>query len=341
MELKKKSILIYPDKAFRKIGNRKFFCKGNCSYLIKPIGLILTLLLILIETNGTIYLTIYYSNQKSLTIILIISIIEIFQIIFVGISNPGAFFPNFENEKNDFRTSMMIASLNKQEFFLKYCSTCFIARDLRVFHCKYCNLCILRHDHHCPWLSNCIGFQNRKKFLFLIFIGNCYNISYGYFLLNYFFHFIKNKKFKFDFILNICLLCIIFLSFLFQFSLSIAQTIYISTNQTTSERLRRTKNMKNPYSLNKCILNQKEFWLNPINYKNRFEYNENAKIFLQKNMLISDYIKKVDEIYPERKNMNLVSNVSEISLELSEKKTDEHHSKEDSKLSEILLVKKD
>ena len=58
-------------------------------------------------------------------------------------------------------------------------------------------------------------------------------------------------------------------------------------------------------------------------------------------MLISDYIKKVDEIYPERKNMNLVSNVSEISLELSEKKTDEHHSKEDSKLSEILLVKKD
>ena len=235
----------------------------------------------------------------------------------------------------------MIASLNKQEFFLKYCSTCFIARDLRVFHCKYCNLCILRHDHHCPWLSNCIGFQNRKKFLFLIFIGNCYNISYGYFLLNYFFHFIKNKKFKFDFILNICLLCIIFLSFLFQFSLSIAQTIYISTNQTTSERLRRTKNMKNPYSLNKCILNQKEFWLNPINYKNRFEYNENAKIFLQKNMLISDYIKKVDEIYPERKSMNLVSNVSEISLELSEKKTDEHHSKEDSKLSEILLVKKD
>ncbi len=95
MELEKKNILIYPDKAFRKIGNRKFFCKGNCSYLIKPIGLILTLLLILIETIGTIYLTINYSNQISLIIILIISIIEIFQIIFVGISNPRSFFPKF------------------------------------------------------------------------------------------------------------------------------------------------------------------------------------------------------------------------------------------------------
>ena len=26
-------------------------------------------------------------------------------------------------------------------------------------------------DHHCPWLSNCIGFYNRKSFILAVFYG--------------------------------------------------------------------------------------------------------------------------------------------------------------------------
>ena len=59
----------------------------------------------------------------------------------------------------------MIATINGQDYFLKFCKTCLIAKDLRVYHCPDCGLCIIRHDHHCPWLSTCIGLNNHKDFM--------------------------------------------------------------------------------------------------------------------------------------------------------------------------------
>ena len=56
----------------------------------------------------------------------------------------------------------MIATIKEQDYFLKFCYTCKIAKDLRVYHCPECGVCILRHDHHCPWLSTCIGLNNHK-----------------------------------------------------------------------------------------------------------------------------------------------------------------------------------
>ena len=343
MEIEKKTNLINTDKQFIKIGNRKFFCKGKCSILIKPIGLIITLLLILFAIIGILYLTIKYIKNylyKNLIIIISISIFEIFQILIVGLSNPGAYLPNFTNEIKDNRTKMMIASINKQEFFLKYCPTCFIARDLRVFHCKYCNLCILRHDHHCPWLSNCIGIYNRKKFLLLVLIGNCFNVIYIYFLFFYIV-FPIDKSWNFGFVFSIILLSFILISFLFHIFLSIAHFIYISSNKTTSENIRQ-KNKNNPYTLNNCLLNIKEFWFNPTDYKNRFTYNDNAKFFLQKNTLIIDYIQNIDKIYPDRNIRNLITNTSEINLEMKDKNTpiDSNLKNDNSKLNEMLVEEK-
>ena len=343
MEIEKKTIIMYPDKPFTKIGNRKFFYKGKCSILTKPIGLIITLILILFSIIGLLYLTIKYTNYfsiKNLIIIILISFFEFFQILIVGLSNPGAYFPNFTNEENDNRTKMMIASLNRQEFFLKYCNTCFIARDLRVFHCKHCNLCILRHDHHCPWLSNCIGIYNRRKFVVLILIGNCFNVIYIYFILFYIVYSI-DKSWNFDFVFSIVLLSFILICLLFHIPLSIAHFIFVSSNQTTSENLRR-KNKKNPYTLNNCLLNIKEFWFNPTDYKNRFTYNDNAKFFLQKNTLIIDYIQKIEQIYPDRNIRDLITNTSEINLEMKEKNTsiDSNLKNDNSKLNEMLVEEK-
>ncbi|KAI3495995.1 hypothetical protein L1887_38344 [Cichorium endivia] len=49
------------------------------------------------------------------------------------------------------------------------CATCKIVRPLRAKHCATCERCVEQFDHHCPWVSNCVGKRNKWDFLcFLI-----------------------------------------------------------------------------------------------------------------------------------------------------------------------------
>nr|XP_029121947.1 protein S-acyltransferase 24 isoform X2 [Elaeis guineensis] len=49
------------------------------------------------------------------------------------------------------------------------CATCKIVRPLRAKHCSTCDRCVEQFDHHCPWVSNCIGKRNKWDFfMFLI-----------------------------------------------------------------------------------------------------------------------------------------------------------------------------
>ena len=52
----------------------------------------------------------------------------------------------------------------------RYCTVCLKNQALRSKHCKVCNQCVLTYDHHCTWLGNCVGQDNRRYFFaFLIF----------------------------------------------------------------------------------------------------------------------------------------------------------------------------
>lgn len=60
-----------------------------------------------------------------------------------------------------------IEDMNKKNSRL--CHTCQIVRPYRSSHCKSCNRCVLAYDHHCPYIQNCVGYNNRVWFFWFVF----------------------------------------------------------------------------------------------------------------------------------------------------------------------------
>lgn len=61
-----------------------------------------------------------------------------------------------------------------------YCNKCQMKRPPRCHHCKTCDRCILQMDHCCPWVNNCIGYNNYRTFFLFIFwlaIGCWYGVA--------------------------------------------------------------------------------------------------------------------------------------------------------------------
>ncbi|KAI9832637.1 MAG: hypothetical protein M1819_004222 [Sarea resinae] len=52
-----------------------------------------------------------------------------------------------------------------------FCTHCMVRMPLRSKHCKRCARCIAKHDHHCPWIHNCVGVNNHRHFfLYIVFL---------------------------------------------------------------------------------------------------------------------------------------------------------------------------
>ncbi|CAK65991.1 unnamed protein product (macronuclear) [Paramecium tetraurelia] len=65
---------------------------------------------------------------------------------------------------------------NQSPFSKKgFCQQCKCPKPERCHHCSICDRCVLQMDHHCPWINTCVGYQNRKQFILLLFYALLFN----------------------------------------------------------------------------------------------------------------------------------------------------------------------
>ena len=70
-----------------------------------------------------------------------------------------------------FKNYLVVDGLHGQKAFmsrLKFCASCMIIRPKRSIHCRSCDICVEMFDHHCPFISNCVGKRNYVYFWFFI-----------------------------------------------------------------------------------------------------------------------------------------------------------------------------
>ena len=70
---------------------------------------------------------------------------------------------------------------------LVYCEVCSIYKVPTTVHCQDCNCCIEEMDHHCPWMSKCIGKKNMKWFIL-------FNLTWLSFFVQFIFALIGNAN---------------------------------------------------------------------------------------------------------------------------------------------------
>jgi palmitoyltransferase ZDHHC9/14/18 len=156
-------------------GNMGFFCNNQRIYSKSTQSLaggIFTLLLIIIPTIlFYVYIPTTFKNTPSVVLIYIFSIAAFLLVILLwfdtATSSPGYLNINTSTEE-DFNKTEPYVTISDQKIMLKYCQTCKTVRDVRSMHCSLCGYCIKKHDHHCAFVSNCIGENNNNKFVYFL-----------------------------------------------------------------------------------------------------------------------------------------------------------------------------
>ena len=104
--------------------------------------------------------------------VLLISLFISFYI--TNVSDPGFL------EANDNLTWLQM--VEKKMHINEYCPYCRVKKTSKVKHCHICKKCVKGFDHHCNWIDNCVGENNKIQFMIFVsitLINLVYNFCLG------------------------------------------------------------------------------------------------------------------------------------------------------------------
>ena len=114
---------------------------------------------------------------------------------------------------------------------LRYCTVCNIDQPLRSKHCSVCHRCVARFDHHCPWLSVCVGEKNHALFVGYLYC-QCAELGIGILAVSIETYYDDSQPLT---SLRAALIAVSSLLLLLLFSLTAHQTVLVCANLTTWE----------------------------------------------------------------------------------------------------------
>lgn len=153
---------------FRKIGNTFSFFGNNHGdpiIMIGPHWYLYLIVSILISIGTFFYIRFYWNFITNLSKIILsfFYFVFFFSYSYTAIINPG--YPKHENQPQ----------VDEEKYQYFYCSKCklWTPKKIQTQHCQTCDICVEGYDHHCPWVSGCVGVKNLLSFY--IFIGSLFS----------------------------------------------------------------------------------------------------------------------------------------------------------------------
>ena len=168
------------------------------------------------------------------------------------------------------------------------CNYCHIRTFIRSTHCLTCDECILLKEEHCPYIANCIGFNNIQYFINLLFWCIYSLIYYEFICIKTFFKFnLKIGLFSLIILISDFAINLMILKLLIQSLYKLLYKIFYNITQYEMEEKNNNNNFLNLFNIG--YLNNLYYIIGPTPFHFFFPLpkiktygnDENCPIFLK------------------------------------------------------------